>query len=225
MNSLYSSLSKLTNIRDPKDLLNLEDSKDIFPVMLWWKDLNNIFLGSNTMHAADKGLTSGKELIGLDSRELWPQDTETILTNDKRVLFEKKPLLFIEHSCYPTHHSNNYLSYKMPLTLNSKKIIGIIGVAIIIKELSSISDLLASWGAHEKTKKPEEEPSLLTRRQMTCLYHLTKGLRAKEIARALNLSPRTIEHHIEAIKRKLNCYTRGDLVARALQMPEIKNKL
>ena len=65
----------------------------------------------------------------------------------------------------------------------------------------------------------------LTKRQLDCLFYLVKGMTIKEIAAMLSLSHRTIEHYIEAIKQKLECNSRSDLICRGLQMSEIKNKL
>jgi DNA-binding NarL/FixJ family response regulator len=47
----------------------------------------------------------------------------------------------------------------------------------------------------------------------------------KQIAQKLNLSPRTVEHYIDTIKGKLNCYSRDELVTKALQLQSIKNAL
>lgn len=63
--------------------------------------------------------------------------------------------------------------------------------------------------------------SQLSRRERECLELLLKGNSAKQTGRALNLSPRTIESYIEAIKRKFDCRTKleilGKLQADALQ--------
>lgn len=48
------------------------------------------------------------------------------------------------------------------------------------------------------------EDVYLTEKEVTCLRQFSKGFTAKEIARLLNISHRTIEHHIEHIKYKLN---------------------
>lgn len=62
------------------------------------------------------------------------------------------------------------------------------------------------------------EQYCLTMRQSECLILLLKGMTYKEIAAKLNLSPRTIEHYLEAIKIKLNCERKQDLISRAIQL-------
>ena len=41
----------------------------------------------------------------------------------------------------------------------------------------------------------------------------------------MELSHRTVEHYLAAVKEKLGCKTREELIAKALQMPLIKEKL
>jgi DNA-binding CsgD family transcriptional regulator len=53
----------------------------------------------------------------------------------------------------------------------------------------------------------------LTVKQSECLKLLLKSYSAKEIARAMNLSHRTIEHYIEYLRGKLNCRNAKELIA------------
>lgn len=57
----------------------------------------------------------------------------------------------------------------------------------------------------------------LTVRERDCLNALIAGLSTKEIATDMNLSPRTVENHLDNIKRKLNCKTRTQLLCTLLQ--------
>ncbi|MBX9786210.1 MAG: helix-turn-helix transcriptional regulator [Alphaproteobacteria bacterium] len=42
----------------------------------------------------------------------------------------------------------------------------------------------------------------MSRREIECLFHVSKGKSMKEIALLLNLSPRTIESHLNSSKMK-----------------------
>lgn len=59
-------------------------------------------------------------------------------------------------------------------------------------------------------------PLSLTLKQEECLFFLVRGKTIKEIAKILALSPRTIERHIEIIKRKLNCRYKSELIELAI---------
>ena len=57
----------------------------------------------------------------------------------------------------------------------------------------------------------------ITERQAECLFFLLRGKTAKEIAKFLNISPRTVEDYIEMLKLKFSCQTKNELVTAALE--------
>lgn len=52
----------------------------------------------------------------------------------------------------------------------------------------------------------------ISNRQAECIYYLIRGKNMKQIAKALNLSPRTIEYYILNLKQKFNCRNRSELI-------------
>lgn len=58
----------------------------------------------------------------------------------------------------------------------------------------------------------------LSKRQLDCLYYLIRGMTVKEISNYLNLSPKTVEHYLDAAKIKLNCFSRSGLIQKALEI-------
>lgn len=69
-------------------------------------------------------------------------------------------------------------------------------------------------GARPSTRA---NPSGLTAREMEVLRLVARGWQNARIARQLSRSPRTVEHHLEAILAKLAVGTRGEAVAVALE--------
>ena len=65
-------------------------------------------------------------------------------------------------------------------------------------------------------RKTREHAAGLTARQAEVLALLDEGLSNLEIADALFLSHRTVEHHVSAILGKLGCATRAEAVAIAI---------
>lgn len=53
-----------------------------------------------------------------------------------------------------------------------------------------------------------------SRREAECLKHISQGKTAKQIARILKLSPRTVETHINNIKLKANCLSLHELLGK-----------
>lgn len=66
---------------------------------------------------------------------------------------------------------------------------------------------------------------LLTNRQLDCLHCLVRGMTMKQIGKTLNLSPKTVEHYLYNIRTKLHCFSRSELIGKALQMNAIKDRL
>ena len=65
----------------------------------------------------------------------------------------------------------------------------------------------------------------LTERQLDCLFYLVQGMTIREIAEILSLSARTVEHYLEAVKAKLGCKNRSQLIAKAFKMDIIRDKI
>lgn len=52
----------------------------------------------------------------------------------------------------------------------------------------------------------------LTKREAECIAHMIDGSTAKQIAKILGISFRTVESHLNIIKKKLQCSTKEDLI-------------
>lgn len=61
-------------------------------------------------------------------------------------------------------------------------------------------------------------PAGLTSREVEVVELLARGLRNVDLADRLVISPRTVDHHVAAIMRKLGTRTRGEAVARAVEL-------
>lgn len=60
------------------------------------------------------------------------------------------------------------------------------------------------------------KPLPLTEKQESCLFLLIRGKTLKEIAKIMHVSPRTIECHIDALKVKLHCQYKNELIEKAI---------
>lgn len=55
-------------------------------------------------------------------------------------------------------------------------------------------------------------PTKITVREADCLLHFAKGKTICSTAKALNLSPRTVEYYLRNMKSKLKCYSKAELI-------------
>lgn len=76
------------------------------------------------------------------------------------------------------------------------------------------ADLRRRLGLRGPRETTRGNPAGLTARELEVLALLANGLQNREIADRLVLSPRTVDHHVSAVLRKLQARTRGEAAAR-----------
>jgi two-component system, NarL family, invasion response regulator UvrY len=59
--------------------------------------------------------------------------------------------------------------------------------------------------------------SLLTRRELQVLTHLAEGLKVRQIAKVLEISPNTVENHKAHLMRKLGLHKNVELARFAMR--------
>ncbi|MBG1232559.1 HD domain-containing phosphohydrolase [Aestuariivirga litoralis] len=71
--------------------------------------------------------------------------------------------------------------------------------------------------AGQPSFRPNRKTMELTPRELETLRCLCRGMSMKEAARALGISPKTVDNHIQAIHAKTGVRTRGGLILHALE--------
>jgi DNA-binding CsgD family transcriptional regulator len=118
---------------------------------------------------------------------------------------------------------------KTPAYDENNKIIGIHCHAIEVINPQYFS--LVQWLKQSNIDNPLQVYSIgkdfadikLTSRQSECLFFLLRGKVAKEIARILGISYRTVEEHIEQLKLKFNCHNKSELMCLAIEKGFMNN--
>jgi DNA-binding NarL/FixJ family response regulator/tetratricopeptide (TPR) repeat protein len=106
--------------------------------------------------------------------------------------------------------------------------------AIAVRAIESLHDLGAGVTAAAVTRRLRERgvrglprgprsatsanPAQLTARELEVLECLAEGMRNAEIAERLVISPRTVEHHVSAVLRKLDLESRSQAAAAAVRL-------
>lgn len=158
-------------------------------------------------------------LIGKSVANVLTDEDARISMGDDRAVLRSRQIKLYEHSMTVQHtHPMRCISAKAPLLDEADQIIGIFGCTVVLGQ-QSLPDSLALMTrlglirtTYQQTKTSADNP--FTTRERQILQHLVCGMSAKIIADRLIISRRTVEHHIENMKAKLNCPTKYDLINR-----------
>lgn len=174
---------------------------------IYWKDRNGHFLGGNTTFLNDS-FSSYNDFLGKKDRDLvWAEQAAFIEENDQKVMHSNTPVTVLEPVTFlKTGEVEFFLSHKIPLRGEKGKLLGVLGISFLSNDINH---------AMKTAKKIKTN---LTPRQLDCLLYLTKGMTLKQIAKQLILSPKTVEHYLEAAKTKLKCRSRAELIFKAAQI-------
>ncbi|HHT0594906.1 TPA: LuxR C-terminal-related transcriptional regulator [Legionella anisa] len=169
-------------------------------------DIEGKYIKCNEKSCEFLGLSQDEILYKTNFDLPWKENAAEWRENDFKVMSTQKSIEFTEEM---VHQNNKYIctAVKSPVYMRDK----VSGVLILIKIARKIPLTINN--------------DIISQRELQCLYYLIKGFALKQIAHVLQISFRTVEHHINNAKTKLNCYHRSDLIEKASQLTDIKNKL
>lgn len=193
-------------------------------VYMFWTDVNCVYIGCDDQTAAAAGLAK-QELLGLHPKDcIWGEYAEIYCKNIEAVLNTRATHCFCKPGKHCIEGRTSLLNFETPLTDLSGWLEGVFLIAIELERYSllEIVKLINQFGIlmFDPRLLPlpnQKEVQQLTKREQECLFHVVHGKSAKEVARLLMCSHRTIESHIENIKTKLHCHTRSQLIDKVMQ--------
>ncbi len=146
----------------------------------------------NNTQATDCGFDDYRIAVGKYVYDFY-KNAEIIVENNESILKTGDAKIFREKLVLNDDSVITYISHKFPVRNNKGKITGVMGMSVPAVNFDN--------------KK-------LSHQQSTCLSLLCKGMTAREIAHQMQLSIRTVEHYISAIKVKLNVKSTKALIAK-----------
>lgn len=203
-----------------------------FPFHLFFYDNDHRFQYINEMCASDDGFISTKDAIGKTVHETSIKESANRIINNNMLVLKTNTMKIIEETLDRNDgiHLGGF-SIKFPLYGDNNVITGIFGLYTHIdpQNLSSLANslelitrtgLLANPQGGNTIEKMfsgrELKGIYLSSRELECLRLLFTGKTAKMIAKALQLSPRTVEHYLENIKAKYEVSSKADLIEKII---------
>lgn len=196
---------------DPTGLTHL-------PCHLFWKNVEGIYLGYSDYGAISLGFTNAKDIIGSTDLNLFPKETADIFREvDQKVILYKTEIFTQHRVLIKSSSFVTFFSHVIPLYNTCEEVTGILGIAVSINPgfITAESNVSNNYCVTSSSKK--SNAGSLSKQEQDCVQRLCRGLSLKEIAREMDLSPRTVETYLERSKIKLNCYKRADLIAKYIR--------
>lgn len=181
------------------------------------KDKQSKIIDCNENFAKMADLDSPRQAIGkTDFDFIWHKNAEFYTEGNRKVINGNDWINVIELQTL-NNTSRHVLTTKAKLLNQSGKCIGVIGYFIDLgnKLLFKNNGYYDAKINHFKLGKIFDD-QYLTKREYEVFKCIVRGDTAAKIAVLLNISPKTVEAYTEIIKRKLNCNTKGDIIATAI---------
>lgn len=188
------------------------------PGYVFVKDKESRYLCVNQAYMTLNGIKDEKEILGkLDESRpgLYPEFCELLRQQDLKVMQTRKETLILDIYPYNEHEWRIFLTKKTPLySPDSNEVIGTIGSLTDLSKFHLVPTLLNKMmGLPPIIQKID---NTLSQRQKEILMQMMGGRTAKEIAKNLDLSHRTIDVHINNLKLLFNCQRKSEIIFRAI---------
>lgn len=175
------------------------------PFYAYLLDTNNVYVACNK-HKLDfyRDIFGRTDVIGNTFEELTGKEGENVRScsaENRDIINSRAPRQYYHTWIIKNNYRLDLLTFKMPVFDEKGNITGILSISHFLNKFSA----------------PNAFKLGFSKRETECLFYLLDGCTAKEIARAINLSPRTVENYIENMKDKLGCTTVSELIIKILQ--------
>lgn len=201
-----------------------------------YKTADHEIIHCNKKYLECAGYKNVKKITGKTDCDLVWQQYSDIYHQQENDILKGKTYAALYPGKRADESNTIYLSKKYPWVNEDGFVIGIISYGLELQSTSAdlkflFDQSIISPGTGFPIQdsidfsQSIENPYKLTNRQLDCLFYLVKGMTIKEIAKTLDLSPKTVEHYLDAIKIKLGCNSRSTLITKALTLRSIKKRL
>lgn len=205
-------------------LLSLAALFDL-PLSVYLLDAKGATVKINEIGSNICGFNSPTQAIGKTIFDVSMKNSaKMLLYNCESILQQESVKIFDEFNTRFDGRSLQFLSVKFPCYDWTQQLRGTLGISIVLGEhplaeaIMKLTDLglLPKNTSMNPSIKMNLKNTLLTSREKECLEYTVKGFTAKQIAKKLFLSHRTVEEYINHVKQKLGTCTKREMIQKVL---------
>lgn len=195
------------------------------PIAVCWKDSDSIYQGCNAFQGKLLGFSHPDDIIGKNDFDfkMYEEEAEVFRLDDQQVMLTGQPSCDYIRSAHYITGLSTHRTTKFPIYDDDKKVSGVAyffyETALEQRKSENFEMTYLSNFFHMDLRESfrsnknyyiivDEQTKRLTIRQAECLTYLSIGKTTKQISNIIGCSSRTVEEHINTIKRKLGvCFT------------------
>ena len=205
--------------------LSLSEIANLLPGEVYWEDRNLTYLGCNDYCAEVIGLTSNNDLIQQDDLFIkrvmdtnYPDDAYNLWRKTALAVMDKQQAIINMGDLTYNHPDTGEIiasrTSKIPLVDSYGDTVGMVGISINqnnplhVEQITKVDNMLK-----DLIKEGIRKSSIanLSAREFECVEARAKGKTIKQIALEQNISPRTVETHLNRAKLKTNSFSSSQL--------------
>jgi DNA-binding CsgD family transcriptional regulator len=206
---------------------------DQLPGLWGCKDENSVFMYANARYGEAVGVKHHLDVVGRTDFDM-PCATAACASlfraQDKEVMNSGNPLRVLDVHPFAGGEWRAYLFTKTPMVTEHGRIVGTIfhGTDITSASTVELGSLLGGVYSDIADGGLLDQGSYLigsdrgavdlTTREAEVLFFMVRGKNARSVARILKVSPRTVDQHIDILKRKFTAASRSELIERAIAL-------
>jgi DNA-binding CsgD family transcriptional regulator len=181
------------------------------------KDLNGKFYFCNESFAAVAGVDSPHQIIGKTDNDLIWHKQANVFQNGDKIVLNGESFVNVEERMIQSYKLATIIVTKQKFMNKRDECIGVIGSFIDI----------TGFRLQKKSGRYDAETgrfclgnnfdnAYLSPKQYQIFKYILLGYSSKRIAECLHISHRTVEAYTNTIKHKLQCHSKGDIIATAI---------
>lgn len=195
------------------------------PLCVYFGNVDSKNLKINELTIEASGFISVKDAIGKTVAAVLKKESAIrTIAHDKDVMLNHKRKIIEQVEVRKDDINLHTLSIKLPWYGDNNDILGYLGCSIVAgrQSLSDSLSQVSQLGLLSPSKATDLFPGseinhiYLSERETECLQLYTQGKTAKEIAKIVNLSHRTVENYIYNIKVKMSVSTKAELIHKTI---------